>query len=97
MIRKEDALLLNTPALKGAVLEDVSVNSVQKKIKKVRCDWLDAAHGLGGTVHSVGMRTVRITDQATWTKWKHDPDSMPVYLLQFISTNKGDESDEMKL
>ena len=97
MIRKEDALLLNTPALKGAVLEDVSVNSVQKKIKRGRCDWVDAAHGLGGTVHSVGMRTVRITDQATWTKWKHDPDSIPVYLLQFISTNKGDESDEMKL
>ena len=47
--RKEDALLFDTPALEGAVLEDVSVNSVQKKIKRGRCDWVDAAHGLGGT------------------------------------------------
>ena len=59
--------------------------------------WEDAADGLGGTVRAFGMRAVRITDQAIWTQWKSDPASMPVYLLQFISANKGEESNEMQL
>ena len=103
-MRQEDAMLFKTTNLKGAVWEDDSVEkkaktgmAYQSKLRNMRREWADAADGFGGTVRAVGMRSVRIPDQVTWTKWKLDPSSMPDYLLQFISTNKGEESDEMKL
>ena len=101
---KEDAMLFKTTALKGPIQGDDSVEKKaktgmidQSKLRNMRCEWADSANGLGGTVRAVGMRSVRIPDQDTWTKWKLDPSTMPDYLLQFISTNKGEESDVMKL
>ncbi len=67
------------------------------KQAKTSLQWEDAADGLGGTVRAFGMRAVLITDQVIWNQWKSDPASMPVYLLQFISTNKEEESHEMQL
>ena len=44
------------------------------------------------------MRSVRISDNVIWNLWKTDPSgSMPAYLLRFISTIKGKESDHLKL
>ena len=40
---------------------------------------------------------MRIDDDLKWNMWKTNPSSLPDYLLRFISTNKGEESDLLKL
>ena len=62
-----------------------------------KAKWHDHAIGHGGTLCFAGMRSVRIDDDLKWNMWKTNPSSLPDYLLRFISTNKGEESDLLKL
>ena len=41
--------------------------------------------------------TCAFQTQVLWAQWKSDVSSFPMYILKFIATNKGDESDVMKL
>ena len=69
-----------------------------KSVAIKRAAWHDDADGNGGLICFTGMRSVRISDNVIWNLWKTDPSgSMPAYLLRFISTIKGKESDHLKL
>ena len=69
-----------------------------KSVAIKTAEWHDDADGNGGTICFAGMRSVLISDNVIWNLWKTDPSrSMPEYLLRFISTIKGKESDLLQL
>jgi hypothetical protein len=90
MVKKMKASV--EPRSTASATEGWKVAAIRKAV------WHDAADGDGGTLCFAGWRGVKIPDQIIWHQWKSDPShSMPDYLLKFISSNKGDESDQMKL
>ena len=88
----------STPAMAKRRKEELLDTGGWKSVAIKRAAWHDDADGNGGLICFTGMRSVRISDNVIWNLWKTDPSgSMPAYLLRFISTIKGKESDHLKL